>query len=255
MISPAPSAAPPDAPPALAVENLVVCYGAIEALHGVTLHVPAGRIVCLIGANGAGKSSLLRCMSGLIPAARGRILYHAPSGRQITLTHTPAHRIVAAGISHVPEGRGIFGNMTVQENLDLGAYLRRDRPQIASDLDRVFALFPRIKERRSQTAGTMSGGEQQMLAIARALMSRPHLLLLDEPTRGLAPLIVEQIFSVIQQVNRQGTTILLVEQNANMALAIAHHAYVLESGTIALEGPAPQIRGNDQVRKAYLGED
>jgi branched-chain amino acid transport system ATP-binding protein len=254
----------------LEIQNLVVRYGAIEALHGISLHVDAGQIVCLIGANGAGKSSLLRCISGLIPASAGTIAYCCPDGNEartstdrhaakapaeILLNRTAAHRIVARGISHVPEGRGIFADMSVQENLDLGAYLRRDRAEMAADLERVFTLFPRIKERKRQMAGTMSGGEQQMLAIGRALMSRPRVLLLDEPSLGLAPLLVEQIFRVIGEINRQGVTVLLVEQNAHMALQVAHHAYVLETGKVVMEGPAAQVRGNDQVRKAYLGED
>ena len=234
----------------LSVDKLVVRYGAIEALHGVTLRVAQGQIVTLIGANGAGKSSLLRCISGLIPACQGTITYSPASlltessalNPRHLLNRTAAHAIVALGISHVPEGRGIFPNMSVSENLDLGAYLRRDKAAIAADLDRVFTLFPRIKERRTQLAGTMSGGEQQMLAIGRALMSRPKVLLMDEPSLGLAPLLVEQIFRVIQEINEpttgHGVTILLVEQNAHMALQIAHYAYVLESGNIALEGPA-----------------
>jgi branched-chain amino acid transport system ATP-binding protein len=249
--------------PVLSTNDLVVRYGAIEALHGISLRILENQIVCLIGANGAGKSSLLRCISGLIPAYRGEVLYRThilKNGRQHkgwrteAISRWPAHAVVRAGLSHVPEGRGIFPQMTVQENLDLGAYLRRDA-EIASDRDRVFSLFPRIKERRTQLAGTMSGGEQQMLAIARALMSRPHMLLLDEPSLGLAPLLVEQIFTVVQEINRRGVTVLLVEQNAHMALQISHYAYVLETGTIALQGPAGEIRGNDQVRKAYLGED
>jgi branched-chain amino acid transport system ATP-binding protein len=249
----------------LSIDNLVVRYGAIEALHGVSLKVRQGQIVTLIGANGAGKSSLLRCISGLIPAASGKILFDrcrldegAKSDPAVLCNKTAAHRIVELGISHVPEGRGIFSNMTVLENLELGAYLRRDRPAIAADLERAFALFPRIKERRTQIAGTMSGGEQQMLAIARGLMSRPKVMLLDEPSLGLAPLLVEQIFNVIREINGAaggGVTVLLVEQNAHMALQIAHYAYVLESGNVALEGPASEVRGNDQVRKAYLGED
>jgi branched-chain amino acid transport system ATP-binding protein len=256
------SATPPAAAPAaplLSIQNLVVRYGAIEALHGVTLQVLAGQIVTLIGANGAGKSSLLRAISGLVPAQGGTIDY-APDGAKgaqgrIPLHTTPPHRIVALGISHVPEGRGIFLNMSVEENLALGAYLRRDQAGMAADRERVFALFPRIGERRGQLAATMSGGEQQMLAIGRALMARPRVLLMDEPSLGLAPILVRQIFDVIQEINRAGVTILLVEQNAHMALQIAHHAYVLETGTIALQGPAATIRDNDQVRKAYLGED
>ena len=240
----------------LSVNQLVVRYGAIEALHGVTLQVMAGQIVCLIGANGAGKSSLLRCISGLVHCVGGIDCVSFGAGvESCMLNRTPAHRIVEMGISHVPEGRGVFANMSVQENLELGAYLRRDAAGMAADFERVFTLFPRIKERRTQMAGTMSGGEQQMLAIGRALMSRPKVLLLDEPSLGLAPLLVEQIFRIIEQINQQGVTVLLVEQNAHMALQIAHYAYVLETGNIAMQGPAAEVRGNDQVRKAYLGED
>jgi branched-chain amino acid transport system ATP-binding protein len=235
----------------LSIDNLVVRYGAIEALHGVSLRVDSGQIVCLIGANGAGKSSLLRCISGLVPAAAGTVEYQG----NVALHRTPAHRIVELGVSHVPEGRGIFPSMSVQENLDLGSYLRRDKPGISADLDRVFSLFPRIRERRTQMAGTMSGGEQQMLAIGRALMSRPKVLLLDEPSLGLAPLLVEQIFKVVDEINKQGVTVLLVEQNAHMALQVANYAYVLETGKVCMQGPAAEVRGNDQVRKAYLGED
>ena len=238
----------------LTVRELVVRYGAIEALHGVSLSVGLGQIVCLIGANGAGKTTLLRAISGLTPAAKGSIEYVCASG-SMALQRTGAHQIVAAGISHVPEGRGVFGTMSVEENLDLGAYLRRDVAAIQEDREKVFALFPRIMERRKQAAGTLSGGEQQMLAIGRALMSRPRVLLLDEPSLGLAPLLVEQIFRVVQEINARGVTVLLVEQNAHMALQIAHYAYVLETGHVALEGPASQVAGNDEVRKAYLGED
>jgi branched-chain amino acid transport system ATP-binding protein len=247
--------------PILSIENLFVRYGAIEALHGISLSVEQNQIVTLIGANGAGKSSLLRAISNLIPTYRGTITYSPPNqskienrkSKIIELHRTPAHQIVSLGLSHVPEGRGIFPDMSVQENLDLGAYLRHDKPQIQADLARIFQLFPRIKERRTQLAGTMSGGEQQMLAIARALMSRPIVLLLDEPSLGLAPLLVEQIFNIIKEINAQGVTILLVEQNAHMALQIAHYAYVLETGTLPLHGPAKDIQGNDQVKKAYLG--
>ncbi|MGN6368062.1 MAG: ABC transporter ATP-binding protein [Phycisphaerae bacterium] len=250
----------PPSSPILSIDNLVIRYGAIEALHGISLSVQPNQIVTLIGANGAGKSSLLRAISNLIPTYRGTINYSPPNQSKIEnrkskipLHSTPAPKIVELGLSHVPEGRGIFPDMSVQENLDLGAYLRRDHHAIHADLARAFQLFPRIKERRSQLAGTMSGGEQQMLAIARALMSRPKVLLLDEPSLGLAPLLVEQIFTIIQEINQQGVTILLVEQNAHMALQIAHYAYVLETGTIPLHGPAKDIQGNDQVRKAYLG--
>jgi branched-chain amino acid transport system ATP-binding protein len=272
MSTTVPIPAPPAATtPLLSIHNLVVRYGAIEALHGVSLQVLPGQIVTLIGANGAGKSSLLRAISGLVPTYGGTMEYAPPAAnpadaRESNTDHrrpknrfplhtTPPHRIVALGISHVPEGRGIFLNMSVQENLELGAYLRRDPAAIASDLDRIFQLFPRIRERRHQLAATMSGGEQQMLAIGRALMAQPRVLLMDEPSLGLAPILVQQIFDVIQEINRAGVTILLVEQNAHMALQIAQHAYVLETGTIALQGPAAAIRDNDQVRKAYLGED
>ncbi len=239
----------------LAIEKLVVRYGAIEALHGVSLRVERGKIVCLIGANGAGKkASLLRAISGLVPVGGGSISYEH-RGRVLALHKTAAHRIVEERLSHVPEGRGIFPLMTVQENLDLGAYLRRDKGEMGADLERVFTLFPRIKERRGQVAGTMAGGEQQMLAIGRALMSRPEVLLLDEPSLGLAPILVEQIFGIIREINGQGVTILLVEQNAHMALQVAQYAYVLETGNVALVGGGGEIRGNDQVRKAYLGEE
>ncbi len=254
----------PATPPPVLLEatKVVVRYGAIEALHGVTMNVRQGQIVCLIGANGAGKTTFLRAISGLIPTARGSIVYHpthareehaAGPARAAALQSTPAHRIVALGISHVPEGRGIFGSMTVRENLDLGAYLRRDAAAINEDRQRVLGLFPRIAERLNQSAGTLSGGEQQMLAIGRALMARPRLLLLDEPSLGLAPLLVEQIFSIIQTIHRQGATVLLVEQNAHLALNISDYAYVLETGQVALHGPAAEIAGNPQVKKAYLG--
>jgi branched-chain amino acid transport system ATP-binding protein len=263
-LSESPVSAPSTAAtPILQIRDLIVRYGAIQALHGISLTVLPGQIVTLIGANGAGKSSLLRAISCLVPSCGGTIEY-CPGASQskienqkskILLNRTPAHRVVELGVSHVPEGRGIFANMSVLENLELGCYLRRDKAAIAADMERVFQLFPRVKERRTQMAGTMSGGEQQMLAIGRALMSRPRVLLMDEPSLGLAPLLVQQIFNVIREINQQGVTILLVEQNAHMALQIAHHAYVLETGKIALQGPAAEIRGNDEVRKAYLGED
>lgn len=251
--APMPPAAPSEET-VLAVENLVVRYGAIEALHGVSLSVRRGQIVCLIGANGAGKTTLLRAISGLTPAAAGEMTYRPDGGDPLPLNRTPAHRTVAAGLSHVPEGRGIFPTMTVRENLALGAYLRRDG-EVAEDVKRVHTLFPRIAERMGQLAGTLSGGEQQMLAIGRALMSRPRVLLLDEPSLGLAPLLVEQIFKVVREINAQGVTVLLVEQNAHMALQVAHYAYVLETGRIALEGPAEKVARDDAVRKAYLGEE
>ena len=239
----------------LTLDKLVVRYGAIEALHGVSLRVHEGQIVTLIGANGAGKSSLLRAISGLIPVCAGAIAYEDSHGKSVSVHRTAAHRIVELGISHVPEGRGIFPNMTVRENLDLGAYLRRDRAGIAADQERVYTLFPRIKERRSQLAGTMSGGAADAGHRTGADVPACRVLLLDEPSLGLAPLLVEQIFNIIREIHAQGVTVLLVEQNAHMALEIADYAYVLETGNIALEGPASQIRGNDQVRKAYLGEE
>ncbi|OUN00388.1 MAG: ABC transporter ATP-binding protein [Firmicutes bacterium ZCTH02-B6] len=232
----------------LAVENLVTHYGPVEALKGISLHVNKGEIVTLIGANGAGKSTTLRTISGLVRPTRGTITYEGHD-----LGTLPPERIVALGIAHVPEGRRVFPHMSVMENLELGAYTRSDKRGIQEDLDRVFSLFPRLAERRHQLAGTMSGGEQQMLAIGRALMARPRLLLLDEPSMGLAPIIVESIFAVIQDINKQGTTILLVEQNASMALSVAHKGYVLETGRIALSDSAAALRENEAVRRAYLG--
>jgi len=232
----------------LAVDNLVTHYGPVEALKGISLQVDPGEIVTLIGANGAGKSTTLRTISGLIRPTRGSITYE---GRD--MTSLPPEHIVAMGIAHVPEGRRVFPLMSVMENLELGAYVRRDAAGVRDDLDRVFTLFPRLAERRTQLAGTLSGGEQQMLAIGRALMARPKLLLLDEPSMGLAPRIVESIFAIITQINREGTTILLVEQNANLALSVAHKGYVLETGRIVLSDRADRLLTNDEVRKAYLG--
>ncbi len=237
----------------LEVEGLHVYYDAIHALKGVSLVVRSGEIVTLIGANGAGKSTLLRTLSGLLRPREGRIAYH-PDGAPVDLASIPPHRIVAHGISHVPEGRGIFANLTALENLELGAYLRHDRPGIRADLDRVFTLFPRLKERAGQNAGTLSGGEQQMLAIGRALMARPKLLLLDEPSLGLAPRLVHAIFDTLAEINRAGTPILLVEQNARMALSVAHRGYVMEVGEIVLEGEGRALLANDEVRRAYFGE-
>jgi branched-chain amino acid transport system ATP-binding protein len=237
----------------LEIENLHVYYDAIHALKGVTLHVRAEEIVTLIGANGAGKSTLLRTISGLLRPRDGKLVYH-PDGRTIDLASEPPHHIVGHGISHVPEGRGIFSNLTLMENLELGAYLRRDRGAIRADLDRVFTLFPRLRERARQSAGTLSGGEQQMLAIGRALMARPRLLLLDEPSLGLAPRLVQSIFGIVTEINRAGTPILLVEQNARMALSVAHRGYVMEVGAIVLEGEGRALLGMDEVRQAYFGE-
>lgn len=232
----------------LVIDNIVTHYGPVEALKGVSLEVRQGEIVTLIGANGAGKSTTLRTISGLVRPTAGSIKYE---GRE--LTTMPPERIVAMGIAHVPEGRRVFPMMTVTENLELGAFTRKDGQGIKQDMDRVFALFPRLAERRSQLAGTMSGGEQQMLAIGRALMARPKLLLLDEPSMGLAPLIVEDIFRIIQNVNEEGTTVLLVEQNANLALSVADKGYVLETGRIVLSDTAANLLENEAVREAYLG--
>ena len=233
----------------LTVENLHVSYGAIKALHGVSLQVPKGSIVTLIGANGAGKSTTLRALSGLVKTTAGSILYH---GQEIS--KLPAHKIVGRGLCHVPEGRMIFSNLTVMENLKMGAYLQRDKRWIAAQTDYVYGLFPRLKERESQTAGTLSGGEQQMLAIGRALLGKPEFLMLDEPSLGIAPLLVKSIFERIVEINReQGLTILLVEQNANLALDVSSYAYVLETGKILLEGPSAQVKADPQVQAAYLG--
>jgi branched-chain amino acid transport system ATP-binding protein len=232
----------------LTVTNLSVNYGAIEALRGVSLVVKEGEVVALIGGNGAGKTTLLKTISGLLRPRDGAITF---AGR--TITDAPPHRIVEAGLLQVPEGRGIFANLTVEENLQLGAYTRRDAAAIRTDRDRVLTLFPRIAERLSQSAGTLSGGEQQMLAIGRALLGRPKLLMLDEPSLGLAPKVVQTIFQIIRELNQQGTTILLIEQNASQALAVAHRAYVLEVGKIQMEGPAAELAKSDEVRKAYLG--
>ncbi|MBY6276495.1 ABC transporter ATP-binding protein [Symbiobacterium thermophilum] len=231
----------------LEVRDLRVAYGNIEALHGISLTVAEGEIVTLIGANGAGKSTTLRAVSGLVRARSGQILFEGHD-----ITRIPAHRIVALGIGHVPEGRKIFTDMTVQENLELGAYIADPR-RFREDLERVFERFPRLRERRRQSAATLSGGEQQMLALGRALMLRPRLLLLDEPSMGLSPRLVEEIFAIIVALNRAGTTVLLVEQNAAMALSIAHRAYVLETGRVVLEGPAKELRNHPAVKEAYLG--
>lgn len=232
----------------LAIDNINVYYGAIHALKGVSVSVDEGEIVTLIGANGAGKSTILRTISGLLKPKSGKILYQNQA-----IAGVSAAQIVKMGISQVPEGRRIFANMSVLENLELGAYIRKDKKEVSQDLNKVFERFPRLAERQSQVAGTLSGGEQQMLAMGRALMSRPRLLLLDEPSMGLAPLLVKEIFSIIKEINESGTTILLVEQNANMALSIAHKAYVLETGRICLSGDAKELAASEEVRKAYLG--
>ena len=233
----------------LRLDGLDVYYGQIRALKGVSLEVRSGEIVALLGNNGAGKTTTLKTISGLLVPRQGTVRLE-----DRVLTGTPPHDVVGRGIGHVPEGRRIFNRLTVRENLMMGAFLRDDGGGIAEDLQRVFALFPRLQERITQVAGTLSGGEQQMLAIGRALMGRPRLLLLDEPSMGLAPVLVEQIFDTIGAVNRQGTTILLVEQNAAMALSIAHRGYVLETGSIVLSGTAAELSENAEVRRAYLGE-
>lgn len=233
----------------LEIRDLCVSYGGIRALKGVSLSVDEGQIVTLIGANGAGKSTTLRAISGLQKAQSGSILY---GGEE--LTNLPAKEIVRRGIIHVPEGRRVFPDMTVAENLKIGAFLRTDQAAIAQDLDYVYSLFPRLKERSWQLAGTLSGGEQQMLAVGRALMSRPKVLMMDEPSLGLAPLIVKDIFSIIRRVNQDGITVLLIEQNANAALRIADYGYVLETGTIALSGTGEELLKNESVREAYLGK-
>jgi len=232
----------------LKIDNLVVSYGPINALKGISLNVEQGEIVTLIGSNGAGKSTTLSAVTGLVRAQSGSIHFMGED-----ITHAAPHRIIARGISISPEGREVFPALTVHENLRLGAYTRADKAGIQHSYDRVYELFPRLKERMGQTAGTLSGGEQQMLAIGRALMSEPKLLLLDEPSMGLAPNLVLMIFDLIESINRQGTTILLIEQNANMALSIAHRAYVLETGSIAISGDARTLLQDDRVRSAYLG--
>ena len=233
----------------LAVENLHVAYGSIKALHGVSLKVPAGKIVTLIGANGAGKSTTLRALSGLVKSTSGSIRY---DGQDIT--GLAPHKIVSRGLCHVPEGRMVFTNLTVRENLAMGAFLQKDKSWIAQQTDYVFHLFPRLKERENQAAGTMSGGEQQMLAIGRALLGKPKFLMLDEPSLGIAPLLVKSIFERIVEINReQGLAILLVEQNANLALDVSHYGYVLETGSILLEGPSAELKANPRVQEAYLG--
>ena len=232
----------------LQVETLHVAYGAIRALRGISFQIEQGEVVTLIGANGAGKSTTLRTISGLLRSTEGDVLYRGES-----LVRTPAERIVSKGICHVPEGRRIFGRLTVQENLEMGAYTRSDSKEISESMERVFASFPRLKERLGQKGGTLSGGEQQMLAMGRGLMSRPALLLLDEPSMGLAPILVEEIFEIIRRINAEGTSILLVEQNAAMALSVAHRGYVLETGSVVLAGTAAELARDPQVQAAYLG--
>ncbi len=234
----------------LKIENLQVNYGGIQALRGISMEVPDGKIVTLIGANGAGKSTTLRTISGLVKAASGSIQWN---GEEIL--GKPIDKIVTSGIAMSPEGRRVFPDMTVLENLKIGAYLRKDKAEIAKDIQWVYELFPRLEERSWQMAGTLSGGEQQMLAVGRALMSRPKLMMLDEPSLGLAPLVVQDIFKIIQEINRQGVTVLLIEQNANMALKIADLAYVLETGNITMSGTGAELLADEKVKEAYLGKN
>ncbi|MEF9960135.1 MAG: ABC transporter ATP-binding protein [Niameybacter sp.] len=232
----------------LKVENLNVHYGNIHALKNISFEVGKGEIVTLIGANGAGKTSTLQAVSGMLKPSSGTITL---KGKDVG--HKESHQLVPLGMAHVPEGRRVFAQMSVEENLELGAYISNDKKQIAGDIEKMYTRFPRLKERRRQLAGTMSGGEQQMLAMARALMSRPEIVLMDEPSMGLAPILVQEIFDIIKEINTTGTTVLLVEQNANMALQIAHRAYVLETGEMVLSGVGKELLNNAQVKKAYLG--
>ncbi|HEX5130266.1 MAG TPA: ABC transporter ATP-binding protein [Usitatibacter sp.] len=233
----------------LALQQLQVAYGGIRAVKGIDLEVGAGELVCLIGANGAGKTTTLKAITGLVRAAAGRIVYDGQD-----LAGQRVHEIARRGLAMVPEGRGVFPQLTIQENLSMGAYAREDRAAVQADVERVFTLFPRLKERRGQTAGTLSGGEQQMLAMARALMSRPKLLLLDEPSMGLAPLMVERIFEVVRQIAAEGVTLLLVEQNARLALEASHRGYVLDGGLVTISGASRELLHDPRVREAYLGE-
>ncbi|KOR79817.1 ABC transporter ATP-binding protein [Peribacillus simplex] len=232
----------------LKIEDINVYYGNIQALKGISLSINEGEIVTLIGANGAGKSTLLKSISGLLKPKQGKIIFEGDS-----IGGKAAQSIVKMGISHVPEGRRVFANMTVEENLQLGAYLRKDKAGIKQDMEKVYELFPRLLERLKQQSGTLSGGEQQMLAMGRALMAKPRLLLLDEPSMGLAPLLVKQIFHIIEEINKTGTTILLVEQNANLALSIADRAYVVETGRIVLSGKSEELTASEEIKNAYLG--
>ncbi|MEK3806201.1 MULTISPECIES: ABC transporter ATP-binding protein [unclassified Metabacillus] len=232
----------------LKLNDINVFYGNIQAIKGVSIEIKEGEIVTLIGANGAGKSTLLKTISGLLKPKQGEVIFQGKS-----IGGKAAQLIVKEGLSHVPEGRRVFSNMTVEENLELGAYLRKDKEEIKKDFEKVYELFPRLLERKKQQAGTLSGGEQQMLAMGRALMARPKLLLLDEPSMGLAPLLVKTIFRIIEEINKTGTTILLVEQNANMALSIAHRVYVIETGKVVLSGTADELQSSEQLKLAYLG--
>jgi len=233
----------------LEIKNLQVFYGVIQAIKGVSFKVNEGEIIALIGANGAGKTTILRTITGLITAKQGEILYDG-----VDLQKIHPHKIVSMGLAHVPEGRRVFSQLTVYENLLMGAYTRQDKTEIEDTLQQVFKRFPRLNERKNQMAGTLSGGEQQMLAMGRALMSKPKIILMDEPSMGLSPILVEEVFDIIKSINKSGTTVLLVEQNAKKALSIANRAYVLETGNIVLEGDAKELMNNESVKKAYLGE-
>ncbi len=235
--------------PVLELKELSVSYGGIKAVRGINLHVNAGELVTLIGANGAGKSTTLRAITGLVHPAAGKVIYNG-----VDITNTDSFKLVEQGLVMVPEGRGIFGQLTIEENLAMGAFVRSDKSAIAQEIEHVFEIFPRLKERRKQSAGTLSGGEQQMLAMGRALLSKPKLLLLDEPSMGLAPLMIKKIFETVAMIAKQGTTILLIEQNAKLALKAANRAYVMESGVITIEGDAKKMLDNPKVKEAYLGE-
>lgn len=233
----------------LEIENLEVYYGVIQAIKGISFHVEQGEIVALIGANGAGKTTTLHTATGLIPAAAGTILFEGTD-----ITKVPGHKVVSMGLSHVPEGRRVFSQLTVYQNLKLGAYTRKDKEELEETLKMIYKRFPRLEERKNQTAGTLSGGEQQMLAMGRALMAHPKMIVMDEPSMGLSPIYVNEIFDIIKEINKGGTTVLLVEQNAKKALALANRAYVLETGSIVLSGDANELMNDDSVKKAYLSE-
>lgn len=238
----------------LTVSDLNVYYSMIQAIRNISFEVNEGEVIALIGANGAGKTTILHTLTGLVSASSGKIEYELTSGKKIDILKTPAHNIVTYGMAHVPEGRRVFSQMSVYENLKLGAYTRRDKDSIEEALEKVYKRFPRLEERKKQMAGTLSGGEQQMLAMGRALMSSPRIILMDEPSMGLSPILVSEIFDIIKEISDSGTTVLLVEQNANKALSIADRAYVLETGKIILEGRASDLLNDDSVKKAYLGE-
>ncbi len=238
----------------LKVSDLKVNYGVIQAIKGVSFEINSGEVIALIGANGAGKTTILHGITGLVPIKSGKIEFAVGENEYVDLTKIPAHKIVSLGMAHVPEGRRVFSELTVYENLEMGAYTRKDRTEIDNNLKKVYERFPRLEERKTQIAGTLSGGEQQMLAIGRALMSNPSIVLMDEPSMGLSPILVEEIFDIISEISKSGTTVFLVEQNARKALSIADRAYVLETGNIVLSGDAKELMNNESVKKAYLGE-